>query len=136
MAYQISFEKLSVGLGESIDAIYHSTTWQDMWLKIDLFGIDFDLDAFMLLCDTLCYYYGFWNHTRPRFAAFKHLLRLKRDNPVAKIKLKKKTLDAVTTEVESLERHLLLNPHMATPGKKCELRAWKSIQHILEKCQA
>lgn len=119
-----------------VDDIYHSTTWQDMWMKIDLNGFKVDRDAFMLLCNTLCYHYGFWDHTKPRFFAFKKFLKLKRENPLTKVKLQKKTLEAVREEVEWLDIEMFLDPVWQTQGRRDEMRAWKSIQHILEKCQA
>lgn len=119
-----------------VDDIYHSTTWQDMWMKIDLNGFKVDLDAFMLLCNTLCYHYGFWVHTKPRFFAFKKFLKLKRENPLTRVKLQKKTLEAVKREAEWHETEMFLDPVQRTPGRRAEMRAWKSIQHILEKCQA
>ena len=118
-----------------IDDIYHSTTWQDMWMKIDLNGFKVDLDAFMLLCNTFCYHYGFWVHTKPRFFAFKKFLKLKRENPLTKVKLQKKTLEAVRREAEWHDIGMFLNPVARTKGRRDVLRAWKSIQHILEKCQ-
>ena len=117
-----------------IDSIYHSTTWQDMWLKIDLNGIKIDLDAFMMLCDIFCYHYGFWRHTKPQFLAFKKFLSLKRDNPLSSIKMEKSTLIAVKKEVEQLDIELYLNPVLQMPGRYAELRAWKSIQNINRKC--
>lgn len=119
-----------------IDDIYHSTSWQDMWMKIDLNGFKVDLDAFMLLCDILCYHYGFWAHTKSRFFAFKKFLTLKKENPLTKVKLQKKTLEAVRREADGHEIEMSLYPTLQTPGKRGELRAWKSIQHILEKCQS
>lgn len=119
-----------------IDSIYHSTTWQDMWMKIDLNGIKIDLDAFMMLCNTLCYHYGFWPHTKPRFLAFKKFLSLKRANPLSSIKIEKSTLRAVKREAEQLDIEMYLNPGLRVPGMYAELRAWKSIQHILEGFQA
>ena len=119
-----------------IDSIYHSTTWQDMWLKIDLNSIKIDLDVFMMLCNTLCYHYGFWRHTKQRFLAFKKFLSLKKANPLSSIKMKKSTLFAVKKEVEQLDIEMYLNPIRRVPGRYAELRAWKSIQHILEKCQS
>ena len=119
-----------------IDRIYHSTTWQSMWLKIDLNDIKIDLDVFMMLCNTLCYHYGFWQHTKPRFLAFKKFLSLKRANPLSSIKMKKSTLLAVKEEVEQLDVEMYLNPIRRVPGRRAELRAWKSIQHILEKFQS
>lgn len=119
-----------------IDSIYHSTTWQDMWLKIDLNGIEIDLDVFMMLCDTLCYHYGFWAHTKPRFMAFKKFLSLKRANPLSSIKMEKSTLLAVKREVEQIDVDMYLNPVLRVPGRYAELRAWKSIQRILERFQA
>ena len=119
-----------------VDDIYHSTTWQDMWMKIDLNGFKVDLDAFMLLCNTLCYHHGFWAHTKPRFFAFKKFLKLKRKNPLTKVKLQKKTLEAVGREAEWHETEMFLDPVRRTTGRIAEMRAWKSIQHILEKCQA
>lgn len=119
-----------------IDRIYHSTTWQSMWLKIDLNDIKIDLDVFMMLCNTLCYHYGFWRHTKPRFLAFKKFLSLKRANPLSSIKMKKSTLLAVKEEVEQLDVEMYLNPIRRVPGRRAELRAWKSIQHILEKFQS
>ena len=119
-----------------IVSIYHSTTWQDMWLKIDLNGIKIDLDVFMMLCNILCYHYGFWQHTKPRFLAFKKFLSLKRVNPLSSIKMKKSTLLAVKEEVEQLDVEMYLNPIRQVPGRRAELRAWKSIQHILEKFQS
>lgn len=119
-----------------IDSIYHSTTWQDMWLKIDLNGIKIDLDVFMMLCNTLCYHYGFWQHTKPRFLAFKKFLSLKRANPLSSIKMKKSTLLAVKEEVEQLDAEMYLNPIRRVPGRRAEFRAWKSIQCILEKFQS
>ena len=101
-----------------IDDIYHSTTWQDMWLKIDLNGFKVDLDAFMLLCNTLCYHYGFWRHTKPRFLAFKKFLSLKRANPLSSIKMKKSTLLAVKEEVEQLDVEMYLNPIRRVPGRR------------------
>ena len=118
-----------------VDDIYHSTTWQDMWVKIDLYGIKIDLDAFMMLCNTLCYHCGVWNHTKPRFSAFKKFLKLKKKNPLSKVKMQKKTLEAVRREVEWHETEMFLEPSRRTPGRRAELRSWKSIQHILEKCQ-
>ncbi len=134
MLYKIPFEQRQ-HLAESVDAVYHSSSWQDMWMKIDLLGLVFDLDAFMMLCDTLCYHCGFWGHTKPRFLAFKKLLKLKRDNPLSKIKQQKKTLEAVKLEFESHETALRLNPINRTPGRRAETRAWKSILNILERCQ-
>ena len=107
-----------------------------MWMKIDLNGLKVDLDAFMLLCDTFCYHYGFWVHTKPRFFAFKKFLKLKRENPLTKAKLQKKTLEAVRREAEWHETEMFLDPYRLTLGRRGEMRAWKSIQHILEKCQA
>lgn len=118
-----------------IDDIYHSVTWQDMWVKIDLYGIKIDRDAFMMLCNTLCYHCGVWDHTKPRFFAFKKFLRLKKKNPLTKVKMQKKTLEAVGREVEWHETEMFLEPSRRTPGRRAELRAWKSIHHILEKCQ-
>lgn len=135
MLYEIPFERRQ-HLAESVDAVYHSSSWQDMWMKIDLLGLVFDLDAFMMLCDTLCYHYGFWDHTKPRFLAFKKLLKLKRDNPLSKIKHQKKTLEAVKLEFESHETAMWLNPINRTPGRRAETRAWKSILNVLERCQA
>ncbi len=123
-------------IGLIVDDIYHSTTWQDMWMKIDLNGFKVDRDAFMLLCNTFCYHYGFWVHTKPRFFAFKKFLKLKRKNPLTKVKLQKKTLEAVRREAEWYEIEMFLDPVQRTPGRRDEMRAWKSIQHILEKCQA
>lgn len=119
-----------------IDDIYYSNTWQEMWLKIDLNCFKVDRDAFMMLCSTLCYHYGFWRHTKPRFYAFKKFLKLKRENPLSRVKMRKKTLEAVKKEVERYEIMVFLDPVYRTPGRMMELRAWKSIQHILEKCQA
>lgn len=119
-----------------VDDIYHSTTWQDMWMKIDLNGFKVDRDAFMLLCNTFCYHYGFWVHTKSRFFAFKQFLKLKRENPLTKVKLQKKTLEAVRREVEWHETEMFLDPVQRTFGRRDEMRAWKSIQRILEKCQA
>ena len=118
-----------------VDSIYHSTTWQDMWLKIDLNGIEIDLDVFMMLCDTLCYHYGFWAHTKPRFMAFKKFLKLKRPNPLTKVKLQKKTLDAVRKKISELDIEMFINPVARVPGRMAELRAWQSIHLILEQCQ-
>lgn len=119
-----------------IDGIYHSDTWQDMRMKIDLNGFKVDRDAFMLLCNTFCYHYGFWVHTKSRFFAFKQFLKLKRENPLTKVKLQKKTLEAVRREVEWHETEMFLDPVQRTFGRRDEMRAWKSIQRILEKCQA
>ena len=119
-----------------IDDIYHSITWQDMWMKIDLNGFKVDRDAFMLLCNTLCYHYGFWVHTKPRFFAFKKFLKLKKKNPLTRVKMQKKTLEVVKKEVERLEVLIYLDPINRTPGRRAELRAWKSILHILEKFQS
>lgn len=118
-----------------IDDIYHSVTWQDMCIKIDLYGIKMDLDAFMMLCNTLCYHHGFWKHTKPRFYAFKKFLNLKRENPLTKVKMQKKTLEAVKAEIESHEIAMFVDPVRQTPGRRAELRAWKSIQRILEQFQ-
>lgn len=90
----------------------------------------------MMLCSTLCYHYGFWRHTKPRFYAFKKFLKLKRENPLSRVKMQKKTLEAVKKEVERYEIMVFLDPVHRTPGRMMELRAWKSIQRILEKCQA
>lgn len=119
-----------------IDSIYHSESWQDMWMKIDLNGIKIDLDVFMMLCDTLCYHYGFWQHTKPRFLAFKKFLSLKRANPLSNIKMENSTLLAVKREVEQIDVDMYLNPVLRVPGRYAELRAWKSIQRILERFQA
>lgn len=119
-----------------VDQVYHSESWQDMWMKIDLNGIKIDLDVFMMLCDTLCYHYGFWQHTKPRFLAFKKFLNLKRANPLSSIKMEKSTLLAVKREVEQIDADMYLNPVLRMPGKYAELRAWKSVQHILERFQA
>ena len=51
------------------------------------------------------------------------------------LKMQKKTLEAVGREVEWHETEMFLEPSRRTPGRRAELRAWKSIQHILEKCQ-
>ena len=118
-----------------VDDIYHSTTWQDMWMKIDLNGLKMDCDAFMMLCNTLCYHYGYWVHTKPRFLAFKKFLKLKRENPLSKVKMQKKTLEAVKAEVEWHETVMFLNPIWRTRGRIDEMRAWKSIYLILEQCQ-
>ncbi len=129
-------DKKRKALWPTIDYIYHSITWQNMWMKIDLNGFKVDRDAFMLLCNTFCYHYGFWVHTKPRFFAFKKFLKLKKKNPLTKVKMQKKTLEVVKKEVERLEVSIYLDPINRTPGRRAELRAWKSIQHILEKCQA
>jgi len=129
-------KKKSQKIWQAIDAVYHSTTWQDMWMKIDLNGLKMDCDAFMMLCNTLCYHYGFWVHTKPRFLAFKKFLKLKRENPLSKVKMQKKTLNAVKAEVEWHETEMFLDPVRRTQGRIDEVRAWKSIQHILEKCQS
>ena len=50
--------------------------------------------------------------------------------------MQKKTLEAVKKEVERYEIMVFLDPVHRTPGRMMELRAWKSIQRILEKCQA
>lgn len=118
-----------------IDDIYHSDTWQDMWVKIDLYGFKIDRDAFMMLCNTLCYHYGFWKHTKPRFYAFKKFLNLKRENPLTKVKMQKKTLEVIKAEIEFHETAMFIDPVKRTLGRQCELRAWKSIRRILEQFQ-
>ena len=134
LKYQVSESKRKA-IWPNIDCIYYSATWQDMWMKIELSGFKVDLDAFMILCSVLCYNYGFWPHTKLRFHAFKKLLKLKRENPLTLVKMQKKTLEAVKNEVKHYE-NVLLNPIYRTPGRLAELRAWKSIQHILEKLQS
>lgn len=119
----------------TIDSIYHCISWQDMWMKIDLNGFKVDRDAFMLLCNTLCYHYGFWPHTKARFLAFKKFLKLKKPNPLSRVKLQKNTLEAVKAKAEWLETEIFIDPTKKTPGRLAEMRAWKSIQHILERCQ-
>lgn len=118
-----------------VDQVYHSESWQDMWLKIDLLGLAVDTDVFMMLCETLCYHYGFWAHTKPRFMAFKKFLKLKRPNPLTKVKLQKKTLDAVRKKISELDIEMFINPVARVPGRMAELRAWQSIHLILEQCQ-
>jgi hypothetical protein len=49
--------------------------------------------------------------------------------------MQKKTLEAVKNEVKHYENMLFLNPVHRTPGRLAEIRAWKSIQRILEQFQ-
>ena len=100
-----------------IDDIYHSDTWQDMWVKIDLYGIKMDRDAFMILCNTFCYHHGYWKRTKTRFYAFKKFLNLKRENPLTKVKLQKKTLEAARREAEWHGIKMILDPAKQTPGR-------------------
>lgn len=132
--YKVDSAK-SQKIWSTIDNIYHSETWQDMWIKIDLSGLDVDLDAFMMLCSTLCYHYGFWVHTKPRFLAFKKFLKLKRFNPLTEVKLQEKTLEAVKREIVAIDTAIYLDPTQRTPGRRAEFGAWRSIQLILEHCQ-
>ena len=121
-------------IGQSIDRIYHSESWQDMQMKIDIEAIDIDLDAFIMLCSTLCYHYGYWPHTRPRFYAFMKLLALKRPNALSSIKMNKSTYDAVEQEINGLKNEQKEHP-WHTPGYRSELRAWCSIAKLLKKIQ-
>lgn len=132
--YAVSNEKVCT-LNSIINTVYHSESWQDMWMKIDLNQLVVDTDVFMMLCNTLCYHYGFWPHTRPRYYAFKKFLNLRKDNPLSKVKMLKKTYNAVFNEVEAMNIALKTDLGKRIPGYYSERRAWKSILHILHKFQ-
>lgn len=121
---------------QKLDDVYHSETPEEMCLKIALHGVPSGIDHFFWLCETFCYHYGFWPHTRPRFQAFKKVLsrKSKKHNPFFDF-FKERSTDIicfVATSLEHAEKEFGTNlRHL--PGQRNEIRAWKQLLRIVER---
>lgn len=123
-----------------LDDVYHSETPDEMCLKMDLLQVPSNWQEFSWLCDTLCYHYGFWPHTRPRFYSFKKILarKITKANPL--IKLFEVEGDAIVSDVAgklaSLEFEYEHYRIHRIPGRRSEIHAWRQILRLVEKLYA
>jgi len=120
-----------IEITQEIDWIYHSETPEDMRLKIALSGHTFTFQTYLALCDTLCYHYGFWPHTRARFESFKRLMKGKTEmsNPFIDLFRRDaaRVVDTMSLVVDDLVHDYEHFPLYKVPGRRDEIRAWKML---------
>ena len=81
----IDIEDVSVphDRAQFLSNVYHSTSYEEMQLKIAQYGEKLTLEDVKWLADCLTYHAAFWPHTLPRYNAFVNLI--KHDKDVRKV---------------------------------------------------
>lgn len=117
----------------ALDDIYHSTSWQEMQVKIALHGVVLGIEEHAWLCNTLTYHYGFWPHTRPRFKAYCQLIA--KDQECLNVVGTSKYVAFVKKEIEYLDAECKIEPMYDVPGHRDEMKAWQKLYNIVCKCK-
>ena len=129
-------DKICVGAvkdANALDDIYHSTSWQEMQLKIALHGIALSIIDHAWLCNTLAYHYGFWPHTRPRLKAYCQLVA--KDAECMSIVGSSRFVNFVKKEFEWLDAERKIDPVCDVPGRRDEIAAWKKLYAVVVRCK-
>lgn len=118
---------------DALDDIYHSNSWQEMQVKIALYGMVLNTIDHAWLCNTLAYHYGFWPHTRPRFKAYCQLVV--KDLECLAVVGASKFVNFTKKEAEYLEAQLKIDPTYAVPGRRDEIAAWQKLHNVAVRCK-
>lgn len=118
---------------DALDDIYHSTSWQEMQVKIALYGIALSTIDHAWLCNTLAYHYGFWPHTRPRLKAYCQLVV--KDPECMTVVGASKFVSFAKKEAAYLEAQLRIDPVYDVPGRRDEIAAWKKLHAVAIRCR-
>ena len=118
---------------DALDDIYHSSSWQEMQVKIALYGMILNTIDHAWLCNTLAYHYGFWPHTRPRFKAYCQLVA--KDIDCMTIVGSSRFVSFVKKEFEWLDAERKIDPTCDIPGRRDEIVAWKKLHDVVTRCK-
>ena len=76
---KLSDYKVDLHSLHTLNDIYHSTSPDEMQLKIASSGIQLDINSIKWLIDEVAYHAAYWPHTLPRYCSFIKLIHQDKD---------------------------------------------------------
>ena len=126
----ITDEKLD---SAKLNDIYHSTSAEEMQLKIAMYGKKLSILDIIWLIDCVVYHASFWPHTLDRYNALCDLI--KKDKDVRAIALSPKVISSCVKHSNSLEdyNNSTIDDYASlVPGKQMQIYYYiKIVEHIL-----